>query len=165
MGRIEEEFTLEGSTFWKFLTTERTRSVTSDLSRKEPLTSSEKRRRRMEKGSTHSLGFWIVGLTLTLRYRSIAPLAAIAVYCRVREKPSKLFLFALEGEISLLWDTQNDVVTFVKWAYLSPLTLGLCQEFYLVVSVSQVPFNPFDLAFFKFVLSESSSQPIEGFKF
>ena len=40
----EKVKTLEGSTFWKFLTTEITRPVTSDLSRKEPLTSSENRR-------------------------------------------------------------------------------------------------------------------------
>lgn len=36
--------TFEGSTFWKFLTTVMTRSVTSDLSRNDPFTSSEKNR-------------------------------------------------------------------------------------------------------------------------
>ncbi|KAF3540219.1 hypothetical protein F2Q69_00019954 [Brassica cretica] len=75
--------TFEGSTLWKFLTTVITRSVTSDLSRNDPLTSSEKRRRSTVKGSADSraqivVGFTSDGLTLTRRYRRRAFLAAIA---------------------------------------------------------------------------------------
>lgn len=70
--------TFEGSTLWKFLTTEMTRSVTSALSRKVPLTSSEEKqrrtRRRSEKGTdlTGGAGY----ATLTLRCLRIAILAA-----------------------------------------------------------------------------------------
>lgn len=72
----ETVFTLEGSTFWKFLTQEMTRSVTSDLSRKQPLTSSEKRRiNKLEarvkgvlrgRASTRTLKYFIRGKVLLL---------------------------------------------------------------------------------------------------
>ncbi|KAJ0821153.1 hypothetical protein HanPSC8_Chr16g0716671 [Helianthus annuus] len=39
------KWAVDGSTFWKFLTQVTTRSVTSDLSRNDPRTSSEKWRR------------------------------------------------------------------------------------------------------------------------
>lgn len=73
--------TLEGSTLWKFLTTEITRSDTSDLSRKEPLTSSvakQRLRRRLRDGE--GLGF--AGgraRTLTLKCFRSAFLAAKAI--------------------------------------------------------------------------------------
>lgn len=76
--------TLEGSTFWKFLTTEMTRSVTSDLSRKEPLTSSAKQRRMELNEREKGLGFRCTVATFTLRYFSKAPLAAaiFSICCR-----------------------------------------------------------------------------------
>lgn len=69
-----------------------TRSVTSDLSRNDPLTSSEKRRRSTVKGSAASrapidVGFSSGdGLTLTLRYRRRAFLAAIAYVAEEDER-------------------------------------------------------------------------------
>ena len=82
-----EKVTFEGSTLWKFLTTEITRSVTSDLSRNDPLTSSEKRRRSAKlEGSAGD------GLTLTLRYRSRAFLAAIAVF--QKDNPGGVSLYS-----------------------------------------------------------------------
>lgn len=72
----EIEFTFEGSTFWKFLTQEMTRSVTSDLSRKQPLTSSQKRRIKKlgarvkgvlrGRASTRTLKYFIRGKVLLL---------------------------------------------------------------------------------------------------
>lgn len=94
--------TLEGSTFWKVLTTETTRSVTSDLSRNDPLTSSEKRRRRRTyKGDTLRWEVMLelrrVGVTLTLRYLSRAFLDAIPCYRNITLEPSSLSLFFKGG--------------------------------------------------------------------
>lgn len=75
---------MEGSTFWKFLTTLITRSVTSDLSRKEPRTSSQKWRResiefKEDEIENEELRFWESGLTATLMYFKIALRAAAIV--------------------------------------------------------------------------------------
>lgn len=107
-----EEVTFEGSTLWKFLTTEITRSVTSDLSRNDPLTSSEKRRRSTElEGSAGD------GLTLTLRYRSRAFLAAIAVF--QKDNPGGVCflctLLSLFNEILLYCYITNDVVVDLSY--------------------------------------------------
>lgn len=83
-----ERVTLEGSTFWKVLTTLMTRSATSDLSRKEPLASSQKwRLMSCDKPPEAAVGFWdgSTGLTPTLRYFSSAFLAAISL-CFERER-------------------------------------------------------------------------------
>ena len=78
--------TWEGSTFWKFLTTEITRSETSDLSRKDPLTSSVEKRRRTALKATDKrpvsppaaeVGFRGTEVTFTFRYLRKTPLAAI----------------------------------------------------------------------------------------
>lgn len=71
-----ESRTLAGSTFWKFLTQEMTRSATSDLSRKLPRTSSQKRRRKTVgarvngelrgRASTRTLRYLINGKVLLL---------------------------------------------------------------------------------------------------
>ena len=75
----QENTTLEGSTFCELLTTETTRSVTSDLSRKDPLTSSDKwRRSRLPKEEKRlKLGLWVIDRTFTLRCFRIKFLTAM----------------------------------------------------------------------------------------
>lgn len=80
-----DEVTFEGSTFWEFFTTDRTRSETSDFSRKEPFASSEKWRLIIcDTPPAPALGFWSGGtvFTFTLRYFSSAFLAAISICLR-----------------------------------------------------------------------------------
>jgi len=105
---------LEGSTFWKFLTTLTTRSVTSDLSRKVPLTSSEKRRRmELKERPTRPLlfGFRVVGMacTFTLRYFSKAPLAAILL----------LFYSVHDYKFLLQFSLTHTLASLIKYANIS----------------------------------------------
>ncbi|KAL6988901.1 hypothetical protein U1Q18_014652 [Sarracenia purpurea var. burkii] len=70
-----------------------TRSVTSDLSRKEPLTSSENwRRSRLPKNDEGlKLVFWGTERTLTLRYLRSAILAAATMFVEAEAEAEALF--------------------------------------------------------------------------
>ena len=106
--------TLEGSTFWKFLTTEMTRSVTSDLN--EVLTSSEKKRRRMAlklKGEESTL---TLTPTFTLRYfftKALLAIAAIAI-CKPQPFPFFFFFFLEVPEPREMKWVTNNLSTFSK---------------------------------------------------
>jgi len=151
-----ESGTLEGSTFWKFLTQEMTRSATSDLSRKLPRTSSQKRRRR-------TVGARVKGelrgraSTRTLRYLmsgKVLLLAAMDLHLSNQPKPHSL-------PSSRLFDSPFFLFCYAWLWIIMPKTLlfHLLHFLGFTITASQLGPTPPRPFFFRKLLSEPCSLP------